>query len=194
MLLENFLFQTHLGEGEKIKYVAHTHFLRMAKPMGLNFLFGFFLPFVGYLIAPAAQYFWLAIFLVFLLKTIHDYLDWFYDAWVVTNLGIIDLEWNGIFNRNSSKVEYDSIEGVSVEIPGFWATILSFGNLRLETISQSPILLNMGVSPRKIESNILKYRERYMHERSLSDENILRDILSSMVSRHVKNYGLEAKK
>ena len=193
-MLKRFLFRSHLNEGEKIKYIVHTHFIRMAKAMIINFFFGFFLPGLGFLIAPAAFYFWVVIFIIFLAKTIHDYLDWFYDAWIVTNLGVIDTEWKGVFNRSSSKVEYSSIEGVSIEIPGFWATVLGFGNLKLETASQSPIELEMGMRPSRAESIILKYRERYMHERNLSDESILRDILSSMVSRHVKNYGLNSER
>ena len=192
-MLSDLLFSKYVDKGERIKYVAHTHYLGMAKPMLKNFLFGFLLPALIYVLFPNLIFLCILFFTFFALKTIYNYFDWFFDAWVVTNLGVIDIEWNGIFNRSSSKIEYNAVEGVTVSVPGFWATLFNFGNIYLETPSQTKIDLPMCMNPSQVESKILRYRESYLHERSLSDESMLRDILSAMVARHVEKYGTEQK-
>ncbi|USN58943.1 MAG: hypothetical protein H6767_02400 [Candidatus Peribacteria bacterium] len=53
------------------------------------------------------------LFLVFC-KIIYDIFDWYNDVWIITNEGVVDLDWS-LFKSNMKTVNYENIEGVEVE-------------------------------------------------------------------------------
>src|SRR3989344_6062544 len=63
--------------------------------------------------------------------------DYYLDVWVLTNQRIIDIEQKGIFNREVSGLRLDKIQDITVEVEGVLATLLSFGNIRVQTAGQN---------------------------------------------------------
>lgn len=190
MHFQHFLFRKHLEDDEEIYFVAHKHWIDVL-PKFLNVLcFGFLVPWFLYFLFPAL--FWVAILwsLIALSKMIYDLCDWYLDAWLATSQSIIDTEWKGLFHYTSSRVEYPSIEGVSYEIVGFWGTFLSFGQTQIDRVSSTnPIILPYTHNPKKVEMKVLECKERFIEEKSKTDSDVLKDILSDMVSHHVRKHG-----
>lgn len=119
--------------------------------------------------------------LVWLLRNFFDY---YLDAWIITNTGIIDIAWHGWFHRESSRVLYSDIQGVSYEIHGVLNTVMRFGTISVEKISTgNSISIDDVKSPRKIEAAIFKAMEDYLYTKNLKDADAIKDILVNVVAR-----------
>lgn len=184
MKISNLLFGSHLEKGEKIAYIAHRHIFTEYKRLFKVIFLGGFLPLVFFVLFPPLKIAW-GIWLLFgMLKFIYDLADWYFDAWLVTNLSIIDVEWNGFFNRTSTRIEYTAIKGVSYEIKGFWNTILRYGDVNLELATLNSIVtLEEATSPRSVERAILDTQAKFMDSKNLEDQETLKEILIGMIDR-----------
>lgn len=182
------LFSRHLEDDETLHLVVHKHWL-----LGVRFLFwptvSFIACWVLLSLAPSKMVFyvislWSVVSLVWWLRNFFDY---YLDAWIITDVGIIDVEWHGWFHRQSSRVLYSDIQGVSYEIQGVTNTLLRYGTIGVEKISTgSAISLDNVPHPRRIEGVILKNMEAYMHTRNLKDATHVQDILSGIIAREVQ--------
>ncbi len=191
----HFLFASHLDDNEKILYVAHRHLFILYKDSVKTQFFGIALPIVLFLFFPQALYVALFWFAVGVCVMIYHFVDWYFDAWLLTNTGVIDIERNGIFDRSSTRVEYHMVEGVGFTIKGFWATILNFGEITLDKLgAKTSVVLLDGASPKKIERLILRYQDRYVSDRSVRDHHALKDMLSEMIAYHIQSKKIEKPK
>ena len=89
------IFSSFLDDGEKIMHVAHRHLIIFkidsAKPM----FFGIVIPAILYLFFPQV---WpiLALWgIAGLLGIFYYFIDWYYDAWLLTDAGVVDVERDG---------------------------------------------------------------------------------------------------
>ena len=188
MKIRYYVFSGHLDEGEEIMATAHRHLFILLKDSFKTFFFLVFLPIVFYLFFPQAiliAFVWLCVGLMGLL---YHFIDWFFDAWLITNVGVIDIERNGLFDRTSTRVEYHMMEGLSYNIKGFWPTVLNFGDVTLDKLgTKTSVVLIGAASPKKIERLIMKFQEKFISERSIRDHHALKDMLSEMIAYHVQN-------
>lgn len=184
MTIITLLFNSHLEKDEKIRYVAHRHIFTEYKKICKNLFLGILLPGAFYLLLPPFQVIWSLWALIGLLKLVYNLANWYLDTWLITNLSIIDTEWNGFFNRNSTRVEYQAIKGVSYEIKGFWNTILRFGDVNLELSAlNTKVVLKDACFPKKVERNILDAQAAFMNNKSFEDHEALKEILTGMLER-----------
>ncbi|OGJ72024.1 hypothetical protein A2424_02730 [Candidatus Peribacteria bacterium RIFOXYC1_FULL_54_13] len=187
------LFARHLEDDEILHLVVHKHWL-----LGLKFLFwpsaSFLACWVLLYQAPFKTVFyaisvWSVISLIWWLRNFFDY---YLDAWIITDMGIIDVAWHGWFHRQSSRVLYSDIQGVSYEIQGITNTLLRYGTISVEKISTGSVISLDNVSkPRRIEGIILKNMEAYLHSKNLKDAKHVQDILSTLIAREVQLGGFE---
>ena len=183
-VLHSFFFAKHLEDDETLIGVVHKHWL-----LGLKSLFWPTLllagsvvilsmhPSKGLLIAIA---FWSVILLVWWLRNFFDY---YLDAWLVTDQGIVDIAWHGWFHRQSTRVLYSDLQGVSYEIEGVLGTLLRFGTISVEKISTgTAISLEYVRHPKKVEILILRNMEGYLHAKNLKDSKQIQELLASFVA------------
>lgn len=62
---------------------------------------------------------------------------WFWNAFLVTNQRVVDVDQRGFFSRTVSEATYDKIQDVSFAVHGIWGTLLGFGKVDLQTAGQS---------------------------------------------------------
>lgn len=62
---------------------------------------------------------------------------WFWNAFLVTNHRVIDVDQRGVFSRTVSEATYDKIQDVSFTVHGVWGTMFGFGKLDLQTAGSS---------------------------------------------------------
>ncbi len=65
-----------------------------------------------------------------------DWTKYYLDVWYVTEKRIIAVEQRYIFNRGISNLRFDKIQDVTIDVKGFFATLLNFGNVRVQTASE----------------------------------------------------------
>ena len=61
--------------------------------------------------------------------------------------------------------------------------------------SQTTLVLKDAGRPKKVERVLIKFQDKYAHEKGMRDHNALKDMLSAMIAYHVQgslNWGLGA--
>lgn len=183
----NRLFNRHIDDDEEILLIVHKHWL-----LGIKYLF---MPFIAFLFSWTVFLFasYPLIFYIAAIASIgiivwglRNYYDYYLDAWIITDEGIIDVEWHGWFHRQSTRVLYSDIQGVSYEIQGIAGTILRFGTISVEKISTGSLFsLEYVKHPRAVEIVIMKNMEAYLHGKNMSDASHVQELLSQIVAREV---------
>lgn len=182
----NFLFSEYLEEGEKIHYVAHRHPIVLLENLWRPFLFSVLLPLLFIYFLPAYLIFGAIWLFIGFSRLLYNFADWFFDAWLLTNSSVIDLDWNGFFSRSSNRLEYHMIEGVSYQYIGFLPTIFRYGDIYVQRVgSGTALCLKEAYKPRKIESEVLKLQTRYVTDKSYRDHDALKNLLSEMIHHHI---------
>lgn len=69
------------------------------------------------------------------------WLSYYLDVWIITDQRIIDVEQYGLFHREVSEIAADRIQNVTIETPGFIATVLKFGTIRIQTAGQGEFVI-----------------------------------------------------
>ncbi len=189
---DKFLFANHLEEGESLQYVVHKHWFEIFKPTATTTIFGIIPPlFITLFITgftAGNPLFWLAMTWLSLgvISFIYLCVDWYYDAWLLTDQCLIDIEWNGLFKRSSARVEYTAIDGVAYELSGFWGYVLGFGNMRIDKVSAQKIELTNASKPRDAEAQILEQQEKFVTNKNSTDSEAIKSLLAEVIKNHVK--------
>jgi len=112
-----------------------------------------------------------AVSLIFLLMVIFLHMIWiisfiiladyYLDIWILTNNRLVTIEQKGLFSRKISEFELPKIQEVSVNISGFFPTLLNYGNVRVRTASENPDFIFKQVgNPNKAKDNIMREADR----------------------------------
>lgn len=132
----NRLFRELLQEDESLDYIIHRHSLALVWPLFKSILLG--------LVAPALMW-WLynsdqtlvliamAWLFLGLLWVIYTFLDWHYDAFLLTNQHLIEIQWEGFFTRKANRIRYNNINNVSADTKGILCSLFGFADLKLMT-------------------------------------------------------------
>ena len=138
-----------LNPGEKIIYVARTHFIvylldifRAIVLGGAPFFIIIYLTSftsvnfdtdtVRYLYGGATAFAVIIWNLYFISWT-----DRVLDSWVITTERIIDIDQKGLFSRNVAVVRLDDIQDIVTDTTGFWSTILKCGTIKAQSSGTS---------------------------------------------------------
>ena len=71
------------------------------------------------------------LFAVLILLTM--FTDYYLDTWIVTTERIVNIEQKGLFSRVISTLHLNQVQDVTSETHGFLATILSYGDVHIQT-------------------------------------------------------------
>jgi hypothetical protein len=182
------MFRRHLDDEETLVIVVHKHWLLGCKILFWpSILVGLC---IGMLAMQPAQPLFLliaAVMIVLLVWWLRRFFDYFLDAWIITDTGIIDIAWHGWFHRESTRVLYSDLQGVSYEIHGVWGTLLRSGTISVEKISTgSKFSLECVRNPRRVEALILRKMEEYLHSKNLKNAKHVQEILAQIVVDRVQ--------
>jgi hypothetical protein len=188
-MIQKLIFHKHLEEGEKIVYAVHKHWIEMVQPTFVLLFFGLLIPWVFYAIGfNTVVFLWVALAWCFLafLRFLYAFVDWYTDAFLITNMAIVWVEWGGFFKNAATRMGFEDVEGVAYEINGFWPTVLGYGKVNLKSVSGNVLTLNPARKPKQVELAIMKHQQTYMKDREMEDVGKLKQLLSQMVSSHFR--------
>jgi hypothetical protein len=124
-----------LKAGEEVIEVVR-HFGLTLWPKFLAVILLFTLPF--FFIFPLFKwgYWGVALFLfpillgvIFAFKT---FIVWYYNAFIITNRRVVDIDQRGFFERIVSEAPLETIQDVSHRRKGIWQTIFRYGDVRIQ--------------------------------------------------------------
>jgi len=186
-----YLFQDYLEDGEKIYFVGHRIVFIMFRDFARIIAIHGILPLILWLFFPNLFWIMVGVAVLGVVRILLVIQDWFYDCWLVTNMGIIGVEWTGFFDRTSDRVEYQSIEGISYKIKGVLPTMFNYGNITLAKLgAQTNVKLKDAYNPKRIEKNVVKFQDKFMTKKNFTDQEVLKQLLSELVATHVQEHGL----
>jgi hypothetical protein len=189
--IANILFKPHLDPGEEIMAVCHRHIFVVTVDFFRILLFGAFIPsFLWYLFPDFGPFFviWYTISFV---RFFYVFFNWYHDALLITNVSLIKVGWDGFFDRSSTRLEYQMIEGLSYAIKGFKRTVFNYGDVTISRAGTgSALTLHDAVSPPKVERLVLSAQERFVSHQNLKDADALKNLLTVMLRHHAKTQGI----
>lgn len=188
-------FRGYLDDGERILDVAHKHVLVLKFTSAKTMFFGVMMPLVLYYLFPQGWWVWMIWMGIGGVGLIYHFVDWYFDAWLLTNMGIIDVQRDGFFDFTSTRVDYPMIEGISYSINGFWRTLFGFGDITVDKLgTKTSVMLTDAANPKKLERQVMSYMEKYVSERSIRDHDALKGMLADMIAYHVQNSKIDPKR
>lgn len=182
-------FKSYLESKEKIFFVVHKHPILHIKNFAIIIFFGLFIPFALWFLFPQTLLFvsiWGAIGFA---RLIFEFVVWYYEVWLITNISIIDIDWDGLFEKSSTRVEYHHVETISYEIKGFLATIFNYGDLIIEKTTGNNVKFHGVFRPKKVARELTEHQESLTQLRIFQDHRTLQNLLSEMIQTHVKKHG-----
>lgn len=89
------------------------------------------------------------------------WLDYYLDAWIVTNERIINIEQRGFFSRNISELKLVKIQDVTSEIIGVVPTLLDYGNIYVQTAAETERFTFYQIpNPNYVKNVIVQLQEK----------------------------------
>ena len=100
----------------------------------------------------------------FLLFLLIEWIDYYFDVWLVTNKRLIDVDQIGLFKRVIAETRLDKIQDITVEINGPFATLFHYGNVHIQTAARTKRFEIRQVSePSGVRTKILSLYDDYTH-------------------------------
>jgi hypothetical protein len=187
-------------EGGELLFVCHRHVVRIIDHISVVLFFAVFLPaffyyndsfhlrslvpfgyFEGYL---AAVYAYL----------LYGVFDWYNDVWLITDHGIIDVDWN-VFTTNQIHLDYRSIHGIEIRRDSIFDSLLGKGDIEIHLHGEEDdFRLEEAANPDGIVEYVQNVIDEFEHG-NFEDEGdrkpfeILLETLTDMVREHLERKG-----
>ena len=156
----------HIQPDEKVKLVVRKHwfinFIESIKILALAAVPFFVVPLIAPLLPahPAVAglliSIWLLVMWMFLFTIWTNY---YLDMWIVTDKRIINIDQMHLFMRSVSTLRIERVQDIKVEKHGFFATLLNFGNIQVQTAGPEAAFYYISGIPRPgdVRNMILRY-------------------------------------
>jgi hypothetical protein len=195
-MLDEFFFGKHLDDDETVSLIVHKYWGTATGSLlwpSVAFLAGW----IALVIAPVpVVLFLMGLWILFsAVWWIRNFFDYYLDVWIITDQAIIDLHWEGWFHRQSTRILYSDIQGVTYEIQGIFGTLNRVGSITIEKMSTGgTVSLTQVRNPRKVETLILQNMEHYLHKKNLKDATHVQDLLANFVAGNLNLDDVRKKK
>ncbi len=183
-MLQHFFFGKHLDDEEQIILIVQKNWF-----CGVKVLYAPTFVFIAlwttlYFVRKMAILYGLSLASIgILIWWMRNFLDYYLDAWIVTNMGVIEIQWHGWFHRSSSRVLYSDIQGIGYDIHGILGTLFQVGTVSIEKVSTgSAISMEAVRKPKRVEMAVLEAMEAYMLQKNLRDATTVQNILTELVT------------
>jgi hypothetical protein len=127
------------------------------------------------------------------LTLVYYVFDWYNDVWVITNRGIVDIQWR-YFTGDVQYLEYESIHGIEVKSDSIFDWLLGKGDIWLHLASgREEFALTDAVNPQGIVEYIQAVIDEMKHDHHAPVDDrapfeLLLDTLTSMVREHLEKW------
>lgn len=194
ILFKRWQFKKHLNDGEKLFEILHHHSIAIWGKVFAWILLGFGLPVSLVIFAHSLEFsfsWWWAFGWVFLslIWIFYHFIDWYFDVLLITNYSLLHVQWNGIFDKNISRIEYEDIKEVEIETSGILESILQFGTVRIHTTAGGVLEMLHIHDPKNVEEIIRQYKSDYQKFQRYVDSSQVEQFLNEMIRKHVWEYG-----
>lgn len=185
------VFRKYVEKDENVLFIAHQHGIVLYGDVLQFALLGAILP--AYIstanpkLAPVS-------FLVtafFTIRFLYKVFIWFFDCWILTDKGVIDVQWINLFYRRTTRTDYRHCEGITVVIKGFWQTVLRMGDMTLDRDSETHTMrLKNAANPHKVEERFIEAKAQIAAQSGGSRSAKIKDLLAEMLEEYASQKGI----
>lgn len=182
----NEYFSQKLKEDEEIVKVIRKHWASFIFPIFKTFLILIF-PFIfssflfNSLIGVMIFFIWIGVGLAY---GFYQWLCWYFDHFIITNQRIVNVNQKRLFSRSVSEASLSSIQDVTYEISGMFASIFNYGTVKVMTASSSDsIKMDSIERPKETQGLIMDLHKDA--KKSLSAQELI-DFLETSRSDFIK--------
>ena len=144
------------GELSGISLLAMTPFVLYPFLTGYEFFIGSY-SITIYLTGVWATFLGSAWLLIFWMRGMGIWTDYYLDIWIITNKRIVDNEQKGFFHRETSILRLEKIQDVTIETQGIIPTLLNFGDIHVQTAGEEQEFIMHGIaSPKRVREIIVQ--------------------------------------
>lgn len=124
--------------------------------------------------------------------------NWYNDAWIITESGIVDISWN-IYTQNITYIEYHSIHGVSIRRASFFDSMIGKGDVVIELAGEEENDAEFALFDASDPEGIVDEIQSRLHHNEENEEDIeddrapfevLMETLTDMVREHMQKKGV----
>ncbi|MDP3785284.1 MAG: PH domain-containing protein [bacterium] len=158
-----------LDPDEKILIVLRHHWISIVGPV-LFVAFLLIVPLGAFPLVAASEkvllllplfFFALSIWLLIVLALAFIFwIDYYLDVLIITSKRIINIDQIGLFRRHIAEFRLDNVQDVAIDIPNFMATFLRYGDLTIQTASESNFTIKEVPRVYEAKDLILKYSKK----------------------------------
>jgi len=131
-------------------------------PIGALFLVGNMWPTLldGAMSRPTIILVASAYYLIIWLFFIGSFVDYYLDAWVVTDQRVLNVEQNGIFARTISELDLGRVQDVTSEVNGLIPSLFRFGHVYIQTAGEKErFVFEQVPRPHEVRKRLLEMVE-----------------------------------
>jgi len=186
MYLAEKFFAGYLDPGEKILAVCHRHPIVFLPDILRILFFGYVIPLFLVFLFPDYLIFFGLWMLISTYRLFRVFMLWYHDSLLLTTVSVIDVVWHGFFNRITSRLEYSMIEGVTLDVHGFFKVVFNYGDVKVQGAGGgSYINLRDAMNPRRVEKLVMINQEKFVTDQTFKDSESLKSLLTSLVRQHM---------
>lgn len=202
---DELFFSKYVSEDAEMLFVCHRHVTLIIDRIFLVLFFAVFLPAFFYFndsfsLRASVPFLYFEGYLVTVyLYLLYSVFDWYNDVWIITDRGIIDLDWN-IFAGNVTYVDYHAMHGVEISRDSVFDSLLGRGDVSVHLEDEmTDFRLADAANPDElaeyVQNAVAEARNGRRGEDDLFDDRkpfqILLDTLTEMVRDHLMKKGVE---
>jgi len=182
-----------LEENEAVEAVFRKEFSStFAKMMFYLLLWGGVAGAIWYIFRFYALWEWVElVFFVFAIyKAMCEFFVWYFNAILMTTDNLLFVEWSGIFNKKSSRVDYWNLDEIQVVRIGIRSFMGNYGDLLFMKYNGGVLYEAKNIhAPQRTARTIEKYREQQVDAKNFTEESSLKELISGLVQTHVRDRG-----
>jgi len=111
-----------------------------------------------------------------------------FNAFIITEQRIIDIDQRGLFDRIVSETTYNKIQDVSFRRKGIMQTVLKYGSVVIQTAGQQANIELYGVkNPEKIHQMIIEIQREFSQENGVMSEEQVSNIIEQIKNKLISN-------
>ncbi|MDD4530951.1 MAG: hypothetical protein PHO80_05395, partial [Candidatus Gracilibacteria bacterium] len=121
---------------------------------------------------------------------IYSIFDWYNDVWIITNRGIIDVNWK-YFMSEVVYTSYDDISGIEVKEDSFWDSMMKRGNIIIYLEGEgAEFILEGAYDPQEVV-NYIKEVTAMIQSNKIDVSKDVPDLLIDTMKQVVEDYLLK---
>lgn len=195
-MLKN-IFNKHITNGEEIYFTFRPHVKEFFNQHKKLIIFGLILPLIIIFISITRNLIVTLIVTTILILCLTRFLYllyiWYRNAWLLTNLGLLKVSWNGPYVLNTTRIEFPDIAGFGFASSGIFQHFTGKGNVQVELVNGSVIEFENQRSPRTIVKMLSELRLENLRQRKWVDEDGLKELMTGIVSKYLGEMGTPIK-